>query len=282
MLRADLFDLGREYGNMQGRARGYDEEDAFLTWILSPFCYTVFRENICILQRGGSKPMRLLVVEDEPDLALALEKGLRKLGYAVDLAFDGEQGWMLAEVNDYDLMVLDLNLPGMDGLEVCRRLRKTRPALLVLMLTARATPDERVTGLQWGADDYLVKPFYFAELLARIAALLRRDLRTRALQMRYEDLTLDPAAHVAWRGSRRLSLTSKEFHLLEYLLRHPGEVVSQETLLEHVWDAQANPLSNTVRVHINSLRRKLGDETGTAGMIETVVGQGYRLGRLSE
>jgi DNA-binding response OmpR family regulator len=226
--------------------------------------------------------MRLLVVEDEPDLAQALEKGLRQQGYAVDLATDGEQGWMLAEVHDYDLVVLDLNLPGIDGLEVCRRLRQSRPALLVLMLTARATPDERVIGLQEGADDYLVKPFYFAELLARIAALLRRDLRSRAPLLRYADLTLDPTACVAWRGSHKLSLTGKEFSLLEYLLRHPGEVISQETLLEHVWDAEANPLTNTVRVHINSLRRKLGNETETTDLIETVVGQGYRLGRLSE
>jgi DNA-binding response OmpR family regulator len=225
--------------------------------------------------------MRLLVIEDEPDIAHALEKGLRQRGYAVDVAYDGERGCLLAEVNDYDLVVLDLNLPGLDGLEVCRRLRASRPALLILMLTARSKPDQRVVGLELGADDYLVKPFYFAELVARIGALLRRDLRGREPLLCYADLKLDPAARVVWRGNQRLSLTAKEFGILEYLLRHQGEVVSQETLLEHVWDAQANPFTNTVRVHINSLRRKLGDVAETPRYIETVVGQGYRLGPLS-
>jgi DNA-binding response OmpR family regulator len=222
--------------------------------------------------------MRLLVVEDEPDLALALAKGLRQRGYAVDLAYTGEQGWRLGEVNAYDLVVLDLNLPDMDGLEVCRLLRQNQPALLILMLTARAQPDERVTGLELGADDYLVKPFYFAELVARLAALLRRDMRNREPLLSYADLKLDPVAHTVWQGRQRLTLTGKEFSVLEYFLRHQGEVVSQEDLLEHVWDERANPFSNTVRVHINSLRRKLG----SANYIETFVGQGYRLGLLPE
>ncbi|WP_052891157.1 response regulator transcription factor [Thermogemmatispora carboxidivorans] len=225
--------------------------------------------------------MRLLVIEDEPDIAHALAKGLRQRGYAVDVAYDGERGCMLAEVNDYDLVILDLNLPGLDGLEVCRRLRALRPALLILMLTARSKPDERVAGLELGADDYLVKPFYFAELVARIGALLRRDLRGREPLLCYADLKLDPVARVVWRGNQRLLLTGKEFGILEYLMRHQGEVVSQETLLEHVWDSQANPFTNTVRVHINSLRRKLGDVAEAPRYIETVVGQGYRLGPLS-
>src|SRR6266568_1966864 len=222
--------------------------------------------------------MRLIVIEDEPDLADGLARGLRHQGYAVDVAYDGLQGWELANANEYDLLILDLNLPEMDGLEVCRRVRATHPALLILMLTARSGPDERVVGLDLGADDYLVKPFHFAELLARIRALLRRDMRVRTLLLRFADLKLDPTSRVAWQGNRRLELTSKEFGILEYLLRHQGEIVSQEALLEHVWDMRTNPLTNTVRVHVNSLRRKLGDLAETPRYIETVVGQGYRLG----
>jgi DNA-binding response OmpR family regulator len=222
--------------------------------------------------------MRLLVVEDELDIAHAVAKGLRQQGYAVDVAYDGEQGWKLAEVNEYDLLILDLNLPEMDGLELCRRLRASRPSLLILMLTARSLPDERVTGLEQGADDYLAKPFYFAELTARIRALLRRDMRVRTPLLQFKDLKLDPAARVVWQDNHRLELTSKEFGILEYLLRHQGEIISQETLLEHVWDMQANPLTNTVRVHINSLRRKLEDVAEMPRYIETIIGQGYRLG----
>ena len=222
--------------------------------------------------------MRLLVIEDEPDIASALEKGLRQVGYAVDMALDGERGSELALINDYDLLILDLNLPGMDGLEVCQRLRAECPSLLILVLTARSRPDERVAGLDLGADDYLVKPFHFAELTARVRALLRRDLRVRVPLLQYKDLKVDPAARVVWQGNRRIELTSKEFGILEYLLRHQGEIVSQEALLEHVWNMQTNPLTNTVRVHINSLRRKLEDMAETPRYIETIIGQGYRIG----
>lgn len=239
--------------------------------------------------------MRLLVIEDEVDIAHALVKGLRREGYAVDVAFDGEQGWRMAEINEYDLLILDLNLPEMDGLEICRRLRASPTAYeddkanaggyendkaspYILMLTARSQPDERVRGLDHGADDYLVKPFHFAELTARIRALLRRDIRAHALLLQHRDLKLDPTARVVWKNNRRLELTSKEFGILEYLIRHQGEVISQEILLEHVWDMQANPLTNTVRVHINSLRRKLQDNRETTHYIETVINQGYRLG----
>ena len=222
--------------------------------------------------------MRLLVIEDEPDIASALEKGLRQIGYAVDMALDGERGSELALVNDYDLLILDLNLPGVDGLEVCHRVRAECPSLLILMLTARSRPDQRVAGLDLGADDYLVKPFHFAELTARVRALLRRDLRVRVPLLQYKDVKLNPAARVVWQGNRRVELTSKEFGILEYLLRHRGEIVSQEAILEHVWDMQTNPLTNTVRVHINSLRRKLEDIAETPAYIETIVGQGYRVG----
>lgn len=221
--------------------------------------------------------MRLLIVEDEVDLANALASGLRQQGYAVDVALDGEEGWYLAEVNDYDLLILDLILPGMDGLEVCRRLRTSRPELLILMLTARSRPADRVTGLDTGADDYLVKPFHFEELAARVRALLRRDLRVREPILQCGDLKLDPAACTVWKGKHRLELTRKEFGVLEYLMRHPGEVISREELLEHVWDREVDLFTKTARVHISSLRRKLGDDAENPRYIETVIGRGYRL-----
>ena len=222
--------------------------------------------------------MRLLIVDDEDDFTAVLTRGLREQGYAIDVAADGEVAENLTEINDYDLVILDLNLPGLDGIAVCRRIRAARPALLILMLTARERLADRILGLDAGADDYLVKPFHFAELTARLRALLRRDLRVRAPLLQWRELRLDSAGRVVWLGSRRLDLTVKEFGCLEYLLRHKGEIISQETLLEHVWDGSVNPFSATVRMHIASLRRKLGDRVDAPRYIETVTGQGYRLG----
>jgi len=221
--------------------------------------------------------MRLLLVEDEIDLLNALERGLRQEGYAVDVALTGTQAWELATVHDYDLLILDLNLPEIDGLEVCRRLRHDKPELLILMLTARAGPRDRVKGLDLGADDYLIKPFYFDELKARIRALLRRDLRTREPVVVCGNLKLDPAARKAWQRQRLLELTNKEFGILEYLMRRQGEVVTQEELLEHVWNEDVNLFSGSVRVHISNLRRKLNDDAQNPRYIETLVGEGYRL-----
>lgn len=221
--------------------------------------------------------MRLLIIEDELDLANALARGLRRQGYAVDVAVDGQQGWELTQVNDYDLLVLDLNLPEIDGLELCRRLRSSHPQLLILILTARGRLADRVSGLDLGADDYVVKPFHFEELAARIRALLRRDLRVREPILAFGDLKLDPAGRVAWKGRQPLQLTRKEFGILEYLMRHPGEAVSQEELLEHIWDARVDVFSNSVRVHIASLRRKLGDDATVPHYIKTIVGEGYQL-----
>jgi DNA-binding response OmpR family regulator len=221
--------------------------------------------------------MRLLIVEDEPDMANALLKGLRREGYSVDLARDGEQALSMIDVYDYDLLVLDLILPGMDGIEVCRRVRDLHPSILVLMLTARDTPEERAIGLDTGADDYLVKPFHFIELTARIRALFRRETQTRNMILTCGDLKLDPASHTTWLAGQPLDLTRKEFGILEYLMRRAGQVVSQEDLLQHVWDERADPFTNTVRVHINALRRKLGDRPGSPAFIETIIGVGYRI-----
>jgi DNA-binding response OmpR family regulator len=221
--------------------------------------------------------MKLLIIEDEADFANALARGLRKQGYAVDITTDGEQGLELAEVNEYDLLILDLNLPGMDGLDICRQLRSKQPHLLILMLTARSRLEDKVAGLDLGADDYLVKPFHFEELSARIRALLRRDLRVREPVLCAGDLKLDPASRIAWQGKRRLELTTKELAILEYLMRHPGEVISQEELIEHVWGEDVNLFTSSVRTHIHSLRRKLGDTAEKPRFIETVTAQGYCL-----
>ncbi len=228
--------------------------------------------------------MRVLVVEDEVDLADALATGLRREGYAVDVAYDGESATSRLSINMYDLVCLDLNLPDTDGFEICRRIRTDpmlapiddQPPPRVLMLTARDTLDDRVAGLDHGADDYLVKPFAFAELSARVRSLLRRDTRAADAVLRVGDLELDTARHVARRSGQPLELTAKEFALLRYFMSHAGDVLSQEHLLEHVWDEHADPFTNTVRVTVGTLRRKLS-AGGQPPLIDTVVGAGYRL-----
>ncbi len=226
--------------------------------------------------------MRILIIEDERDLANALARGLRQEGYAVDIATNGMEGLELGEIYEYDLVVLDLNLPKLDGLEVCQRFRSNKPELLILILTARSRLEDRVMGLDQGADDYLVKPFHFEELAARIRALLRRDLRVREPILEVGDLRLDPAHRIAWQKKQPLSLTKKEFAILEYLMRHAGEVVSQEELIEHVWNEDVNLFTASVRVHVHSLRRKLGDNPDSPHYIETITGSGYRLIALEE
>lgn len=220
--------------------------------------------------------MRVLVVEDEVDLADAVARGLRNEGYAVDVAYEGLEALEKAAVNAYDLVCLDLNLPGADGLEVCRRLKATEDGPRVLMLTARDSLQDRVTGLDHGADDYLVKPFEFPELTARVRALLRRNGGRSGAVLEVGDLVLDTARHEARRDGEVLNLAPKEFALLRYFMSHPGEVLSAEDLLEHVWDENADPFTNTVRVTVMTLRRKL-DVPGGEQPIETVVGTGYRL-----
>jgi DNA-binding response OmpR family regulator len=222
--------------------------------------------------------MRLLVVDDETELAEAIAKGLRREGYAVDVSSDGEDALDKAALVPYDLICLDLTMPGMDGLEVCRRLREDPPggeSPRVLMLTARDTLEDRVAGLDEGADDYLVKPFAFPELSARIRTLLRRDAGTSGAVIEVGDIRLDTGRREVSLGSIEVALTAKEFALLRYFMSNPGTVISQEELLDHVWDENADPFTNTVRVTVGTLRRKLTREDDSP--IETVIGQGYKL-----
>lgn len=223
--------------------------------------------------------VRVLVVEDEVDMAEAIARGLRREGYAVDVANDGDDALEKLGYTEYDLLCLDITLPGIDGRELCRRVRAGDTASTearVLMLTARDAVADRVAGLDDGADDYLVKPYAFAELTARVRSLLRRDAGRGGAQLQVGDLVLDTAKLSASRGERSLELTSKELSLLRFFMTHPGDVLSTETLLEHVWDEFTDPFTNTVRVTVGTLRRKLS-AAGEPPLIETVIGSGYRL-----
>ena len=223
--------------------------------------------------------MRILVVVDEPDLVAALARGLKREGYAVDTATSGEEALAKASWNPYDLVCLDLNMPDLDGLEVCDSLRTSSFQGItprVLMLTARDTIEDRIQGLDVGADDYLVKPFSFEELAARVRSLLRRDSGRTGSVIEIGPLQVDTSRHIAKRGERLLELTSKEFTLLRYFMSKPGQVISQSELLDHVWDEHADPVTNTVRVTVGTLRRKISVDD-EIDLIETVVGSGYRL-----
>jgi DNA-binding response OmpR family regulator len=220
--------------------------------------------------------MRILVVEDEKDLAEAIATGLRKQGYAADIALDGEEALRSFEVNEYDLLVLDLNLPKIDGIEVCKKIRAGGSSAGILMLTARSSLDDRVNGLDLGADDYLVKPFHFPELLARIRALLRREGVPRPAILRIGELVLDPNALKGYFKSAEIAFTIKEFAIVEYLMRNAGRIVSQEELLEHVWNEDANLFTQTIKVHMKNIRKKL-DAAGAGELITTVKGRGYML-----
>ena len=220
--------------------------------------------------------MRVLVVEDTVRMGRLIQRGLREQGYAVDLAQTGEDGLWLASENPYDVVVLDVGLPDLDGFEVCRRLRGGERWMPVLMLTARDAVDDRVTGLDSGADDYLVKPFDFIELLARVRALVRRGAPDRPATLRVGDLSLDPATHRVARGDVGVELTAKEFAMLELFMRRPGEVLSRMWLLEHAWDFAYEGGSNIVDVYIRYLRGKI-DRPFHRHSLETVRGAGYRL-----
>ena len=220
--------------------------------------------------------MRILVVEDEPIAATVLAKGLREHAYAVDVAADGDAALQQVGVNDYDLLILDILLPGTNGLELCRQLRADGMAVPVLMLTARGGLDERVEGLDAGADDYLPKPYHFKELLARVRALLRRGPALASAVLAVEDLTIDTRARRVERAGRTMQLTTKEYTLLEYLVRRQGEIVGRADISEHVWDDSFDPMSNLIEVYIQRLRRKI-DHDFTVKLIQTRRGAGYTI-----
>jgi DNA-binding response OmpR family regulator len=217
--------------------------------------------------------MRALVAEDEERLAASVARGLRRAGWAVDVVHSGTEARDRLDGVAYDVLVLDRDLPGIHGDELCRELSQRADRPRILMLTAAAAVADRVAGLELGADDYLPKPFAFAELLARMRALSRREGRALAPVLTHGDLTLDPSRRAVGRAGREIPLTPKEFGVLEALLRAGGAVLSAEDLLRMAWDEQADPFSNTVRVTLMTLRRKLGDPP----VIETVIGSGYRL-----
>jgi two-component system OmpR family response regulator len=220
--------------------------------------------------------VRVLVVEDELRMAALLKRGLEEDGYAVDVASTGPDAVWQAGEFDYDTVLLDLMLPGMDGVEVCRRMRSAGRWMPVLMLTARDAVEDRVRGLDAGADDYLAKPFSFAELSARVRALIRRGAVERPAELQVADLRLDPATRRAWRGAAELDLSSKEFALLELFLRYPGQVLTRTRILEHVWDFAYDGASNVVDQYVLYLRRKI-DRPFDVEQLETVRGAGYRL-----
>jgi two-component system OmpR family response regulator len=220
--------------------------------------------------------VRVLIVEDQPKLAALLARGLREEGHAADIAARGEDALWMTPAAAYDVVVLDIMLPGIDGLETCRRLRQNGIWTPVLMLTARDAVDDRVTGLDAGADDYLTKPFSFDELLARLRALTRRAPAERPVTVEVGELRLDPAAHRAWRGDTELELSAKEFAMLELLMRRPGSVLTRTQLLEGAWDMSYERRSNIVDVYIRHLREKIDRPFGSE-TIETVRGVGYRL-----
>jgi DNA-binding response OmpR family regulator len=220
--------------------------------------------------------MRVLLVEDEPRMANVIAKGLREHSYAVDVAQDGVVGLYQTSINDYDVIVLDVLLPLCDGYEVCRELRRRGNTTPVLMLTARAAVDDRIAGFDAGADDYLTKPFSFRELLARIRALLRRDLQLRPDVLEVEDLVVDSASHRVSRANRYVPLTAKEYALLEYLARRAGQLVSRAEIAAHVWDDTFDPFSNAIEVYINRLRKKIDGNHATK-LLHTRRGEGYIL-----
>jgi heavy metal response regulator len=220
--------------------------------------------------------MRILVVEDDQDLGEFIQKGLREERYAVDLATNGEEAFEFAESNPYDLFIVDVMLPKMDGLTLCRRLRTGGHATPILLLTARDSVEDKVSGFDAGADHYLTKPFAFVELLARVRALLRRGGPQQVSRLKVCDLELDPASRRVWRGGMEIILTNKEYALLEFLLRNKNRVLTRTAIIQHVWDLNYDPMTNIVDAHIRALRAKM-DRDFSPALITTVRGAGYML-----
>jgi DNA-binding response OmpR family regulator len=220
--------------------------------------------------------MRILVVEDSRRLAGIIRRGLLEEGYAVDNAYDGEEAQYMAETTPFDLITLDVMLPKKDGVTVCRELRAKNVNIPILMLTAKDSVEDKVTGLDTGADDYLVKPFAFSELLARLRALTRRDVLPKVQKYKVGELSLDPQSREVWRDGHQVDLTAKEYAILEYFMRRPNAVVTRTMLGENVWDYEFDGISNIIDVYMRRIRRKI-DKEGQASLIQTVRGAGYRL-----
>jgi heavy metal response regulator len=220
--------------------------------------------------------MRLLVVEDEKKVSSFIRKGLEEEGYAVDVALDGKTGLKMAMDRVHDLVVLDINLPGMDGISVLHELRKAGVSIPVLLLTVRANIEDKVLGLDAGADDYLTKPFAFEEFVARVRALLRRQSEAKLPVLQFADLTVDPVRRTVHRGARKIELTSKEYALLDYFMRNPGRVLTRSMIADRVWDYDFDSMTNIIDVYVNYLRRKIDSESEPK-LIHTVRGVGYVL-----
>ena len=221
--------------------------------------------------------MRVLVVEDEQKINRTVCQALREESYAVDAAFDGEEAEDFCEINDYDLIILDIMLPKKDGLRVCADIRRRGNTTPILLLTAKDSYEDRVQGLDSGADDYLVKPFHMGELMARVRALLRRDSPAKSTRLNVADLVLDTSSHRVMRGDAPVELTSKEYAMLEYFMRHPNQVLTRTMISEHVWDDEFDSFSNIIDVYIRRLRRKI-DENAAIKLLHTIRGSGYLLG----
>jgi len=224
----------------------------------------------------NKRKMRILIVEDDQKLSTFLQKGLKEEQFAADVCRKGSEVMHFVEVNDYDVIILDIMLPGKDGITICREMRGKSIKTPIIMLTAKDTVEDKISGLSEGADDYLTKPFSFAELLARIKALLRRSQGYKPKTLKISDLDLDPWNRKVSRGGEEISLTGKEYALLEYLMRNRGRIVSKSMIIEHVWDMNYEGLSNVVNVYINHLRRKI-DKDFKKKLIHTIRGYGYKI-----
>lgn len=223
--------------------------------------------------------MRVLVVEDEQKINRTICQALREESYAVDTAFDGDEAEQLSEINDYDLIILDIMLPKKDGLQLCTDIRRRGSVTPILMLTAKDSFEDRVQGLDSGADDYLVKPFHMGELMARVRALLRRESQAKSTRLQVDDLVLDTSSHRVSRSEAPIELTSKEYAMLEYFIRHPDQVLTRTMISEHVWDDEFDSFSNIIDVYIRRLRRKI-DDNAAVKLLHTIRGSGYLLGVL--
>lgn len=223
--------------------------------------------------------MRLLVVEDNRKLALSLKKALQTESYAVDVAYDGIKGYEMAVVEPYDAIILDVGLPGQDGFKLSRTLREEKNEIPILMLTARDATKDKIEGLDSGADDYLIKPFEFSELLARIRAIIRRSKKQPELVLKVATLTLNPVSHIVKRSGKEINLTGKEYALLEYLMRNPKQIVTRMQIIEHVWDIDTDPFTNVIDVYIGYIRTKIDKAfPDEPALIHTNKGLGYRMG----